>query len=197
VRRPLGPYSVSARDRLLVGLVAITTRSRRIRAAQGRGVRPLTQRQQRFVRRHMDAVRRRVEQPLMRAGDSIGRAAPKHAGPVDNVVDRRRHAEPEGRPVERGAGLEIPFCVRRGDVAMPGRPVVDIGMKPPYDLERSSDVDFRGVRSGRIAGSSPVSVAPDRRLSAAASQLRLPRRATLCVRKGLSIGVPHRTRISS
>jgi hypothetical protein len=74
-----------------------------------------------------------------------------------------RPCHPTTRGTGRRARLEGPVSERGGDVGLPRRPVVDIGVKPPDDLEWRSNFDFM-LRLTGAARSMPVGVLMERDL---------------------------------
>jgi len=91
-----------------------------------------------------------AEDPFVDSGDAAGRAAPQHTGALSYGVDGGDDGEAVTGPREGGAGLERSIDMRRGDVGLPGRPSIDIGVELPDRVQRRIDV---GRSSGVALGS--------------------------------------------
>jgi len=108
-----------------------------------------------FVRGHMHARGCLAEDPFVDSGDAAGRAAPQHPGALSYGVDGRDDGEAVTGPFEGGARLERSINLRRGDVGLPGRPRIDIGVQPPDRVQRRTDVGLLRARTG-ASPSTPV-----------------------------------------
>src|SRR5262249_32777869 len=97
-----------------------------------------------FVRGHVDARGCLGEDPLVGAHDALRGAAPQGAGALGDGVDGRGDGEDAvAGPGEGVTRLErLVVQARRGDVGLPGRPVVDVGVQPPDGLQGRVDVDL-------------------------------------------------------
>src|SRR5580700_6410044 len=79
-----------------------------------------------------------AEDPFVDSGDTVGRAAPQHTGSLSYGVDGRDDGEAIAGPFEGGARLACSIDMRCGDVGLPGRPGIDIGVQLPGPCQPAS-----------------------------------------------------------
>jgi hypothetical protein len=83
-----------------------------------------------LIRGHVYAVGF-AEDPPVDSSDEAGRPTPQHAGALSHRMDGRDDSEAVAGPFAGGTRLEHPIDMRVGDVSLPGRPAVDVGVQPP------------------------------------------------------------------